>query len=143
MLSDFQAYPIGHYIVSTQEIERATGLVGKQLSKAGLRLAQTLNAALSPDLSTPIVSTPDFNLRGGRELALGVCSVCHMVKGDPTPTIYTDAPDFHNIANTRDMSPVVLQEFLFGPHPTMPSLHLSPDEANDVIGFIMSLRTRP
>lgn len=37
-------------------------------------------------------------------------------------------------------SPVVLREFLFGTHPTMPYLVLSEKEVRDVIDYIMSLQ---
>jgi hypothetical protein len=38
---------------------------------------------------------------------------------------------------------VALHEFLFGTHPTMPNMHLSEPQADNLIAFILKLRKAP
>ena len=47
------------------------------------------------------------------------------------------------ISKTSGISQDALREFLFGPHPTMPNMHLSQTQADDVIAYILSLRNGP
>jgi len=136
------------YVVSVKELDRAKDIVGRQLSKAGFRLAHLLNVALTPNTGSPgakIPQTPSSaRIRAGLKLAESKCQVCHVVKQDAwKEQRSTIAPDFVTVANIRDMSPVVLREFLPGPHPIMPNMALTTREIEDVITFIMSLRTRP
>lgn len=83
------------------------------------------------------------NPRAGRVFALQTCTPCHVVSSrQSAPRRFADAPDFQAIANTKGTTAMSLQVFLFAPHPTMPNLILSPDEASNVIAYILSLRDR-
>ena len=140
MLGDFSPMD-GAYIISPAELEKAKGIIERQVAKAGFRLAQVLNTALGAPAKPAPASKPKLNVVAGRTLAERRCAVCHVVAADPTTvSMGTTAPDFAAIANVRGMSPVVLREFLFGTHPTMPYLVLSEKEAHDVIDYIMSLQ---
>lgn len=86
----------------------------------------------------------------GRDLALMVCSPCHIVtphqdaspifNGPPKP------PSFHDIANRPGTSAETLDHFLTTTHSTvtlpihMPDPELMPDQRQAVIGFILSLK---
>jgi hypothetical protein len=50
------------------------------------------------------------------------------------------APDFQAIANTPGMTATALRAFLQTPHPKMPNLILTPEQSDDVIAFLLSLR---
>ena len=81
--------------------------------------------------------------RAGEELALQVCTACHVVAPDQRePRHYQGAPDFVAIANGRAVTATSLAAFLRTPHPSMPNLILSSDEMRDVIAYILSLRGR-
>lgn len=141
MLSAFEGT---HFAVSPAELERGKTIIAKQLSKAGFRLARLLNDVLSPQPAVAEKPVSRQVAQAGRALAERRCRVCHVIDRSPLESGFpTTAPDFAAVANTRDMSPAVLEEFLPGPHPTMPNLALSAKEWTDVIGYIMSLRTRP
>jgi len=117
-----------------------------QLSRAGVRLAYVLNSALAP-ASLPKSAEPTVaagDPEAGHAFALATCSVCHVVSPDQvSPREFTTAPDFQSIANTNGISGVALHEFLFGTHPTMPNMHLSEPQADNLIAFILKLRKTP
>ena len=79
--------------------------------------------------------------RAGRNFAFDNCRPCHVVAPDQSSAVrFADAPDFHAIANAPVTTPMGLIVWLTNPHPTMPTLVLSPQEARDVITYILSLR---
>jgi mono/diheme cytochrome c family protein len=140
MLGDYSSMDSA-YNISSAELEKAKGIVERQVAKAGFRLAQVLNTALGAPAKPVPATKAKANVVAGRAFAERRCAVCHVIAADPTTaSLGTTAPDFTAIANIRGMSPVVLREFLFGPHPTMPYLVLSERQANDVIDYIMSLQ---
>lgn len=80
--------------------------------------------------------------RRGRDFAFDNCRPCHVVGPDQrSPTRFSIAPDFQSVANMPSTTPLSLIVWLTNPHPTMPSLILTPQEASDVIAYIESLRT--
>jgi mono/diheme cytochrome c family protein len=79
----------------------------------------------------------------GRRFALENCRPCHVVARDQSsPVRFADAPAFAAIANAAATTPTGLNVWLTNPHPSMPSLVLTPAESADVIAYIMSLRDR-
>lgn len=79
----------------------------------------------------------------GRAFALQTCTPCHLVAPDQlSPPRFAKAPSFDAIANTLAMTASALHAFLASPHPTMPNLILSPQETDDVVAYILSLRHR-
>ena len=145
MLGDYDNQ--GNSKLQDSDIDRGIQIVALQLSRAGVRLAHLLNEALVPASSQ---ASAQKNVRtgdpaAGRRFALAACNVCHVVSPQqviaPSSGLdVTSAPDFEAIAKTRGMSDVALREFLFGPHPTMPNMHLSQTQANNIIAYILSLQ---
>lgn len=87
------------------------------------------------------LALPSGDPETGRAFALEACSVCHLVApGQRTPPRIARAVSFRAIANTEGMNGMKLQTILSTPHPVMPNLILSPEEAADVIAYILSLR---
>jgi cytochrome c len=79
--------------------------------------------------------------RAGQALAEQVCAACHAIGKDTiSDRSLPQAPAFVTLANMPEMNAVSLSAFLITPHPTMPNLMLSSEEASDVIAYIMSLR---
>jgi hypothetical protein len=52
------------------------------------------------------------------------------------------APNFTDLATTLGMTDRALRVWLRSSHPTMPNIVLTDNERDDVIAYIMSLRTR-
>ena len=81
------------------------------------------------------------NPPAGHDFALGTCTPCHVVAPDQkSPVRFADAPDFRAIARAPGTTQIGLNIWLTNPHPTMPKLVLDPQEAADVIAYILSLR---
>jgi mono/diheme cytochrome c family protein len=87
---------------------------------------------------------PPGNASRGRDFAFDNCRPCHVVApNQASATRFSNAPDFHAVANMPSTTQLSLVVWLTNPHPTMPSLVLSPQEAADVIAYIQSMRDRP
>lgn len=77
----------------------------------------------------------------GRVLAEQRCSHCHGVKrGEKSPA--ADAPSFTDVAAEPSISEYMLRVFLQTPHPTMPNLIIKPDEIDDIVSYIGSLKPK-
>jgi cytochrome c len=80
--------------------------------------------------------------RVGRSFALDNCRPCHVVARDQaSPIRFANAPNFQDIAARPKTTPFSLSVWLTNPHPTMPTLQLTPEEASNVIAYILSLRS--
>ena len=88
------------------------------------------------------MALPSGNIEAGRAFALQACSICHVVAPNQlTPPRISNAVPFRAIANARGMNGMKLQAILTTPHAVMPNLILTPEEAADVIAYILSLRS--
>lgn len=89
------------------------------------------------------LALPSGNPEKGRAFALEACSVCHVVApGQRVSPRIANAVPFQRVANTEGMNGMKLQAILSTPHRVMPNLILTPEEAADVIAYILSLRQR-
>ncbi|TNC63756.1 cytochrome c [Rubellimicrobium roseum] len=86
----------------------------------------------------------------GRELAGALCRDCH-VSPPGADASEREAPGrlpfpegvplpFEDIANTAGVTEPALLAWLFTSHPTMPDIVVSPQEARDLVAYILSLR---
>jgi mono/diheme cytochrome c family protein len=78
----------------------------------------------------------------GAAYAKQVCAKCHAIDRtelSPEPT----APPFKDVANTPGMTATALAVWLTTSHPTMPNIVLDPQELDNVIAFIVSLKNKP
>ncbi len=74
----------------------------------------------------------------GEALAEQWCSSCHLIGTDGTAGADV-APAFAGVAER--MSEGALRAWLADPHPPMPKINLTTREIEDVIAYIVSLRT--
>ena len=75
----------------------------------------------------------------GGAYAQTVCAQCHTINGaepSPEPT----APPFEVVANTPGMMGTALAVWLTTSHPTMPNIVLEPQDLDNVIAFILTLK---
>jgi mono/diheme cytochrome c family protein len=75
----------------------------------------------------------------GEKLARRWCAACHVVAPDQ-PRGSTEAPPFATIARMPDFSRDKLAFFLLEPHPKMPSMGLSRQEAANLADYISKLK---
>jgi mono/diheme cytochrome c family protein len=101
-----------------------------------LLIAVTL---LAPGL--PAAAVELGNVAAGLEYAQKVCSECHAVDKDDTAMVIPEVPSFQEVADTTGMTPRALVVWLTTSHPNMPDLIIPPDDMDNVVAYIMSLRT--
>src|ERR1022692_3758282 len=80
------------------------------------------------------------DLQKGRALAQQVCSECHAVGTADSRSPNVLAPGFEAVAATPGMTGAALNAFLHTSHRAMPNLELTPDQANGIIAYILSLK---
>jgi mono/diheme cytochrome c family protein len=91
---------------------------------------------------TSQVSAQEFgNVKKGAALAQVSCAQCHATRAGQYRSPNPMAPNFSSIATTLGMTDRALRVWLQSSHPTMPNLVLTNDERDDVVAYIMSLRT--
>jgi mono/diheme cytochrome c family protein len=74
----------------------------------------------------------------GEKLATRWCAGCHVVGADQTRGA-DNVPPFATIARTPGFNAESIAQFLMDPHPKMPDMQLSRDEARDLGAYIASL----
>lgn len=77
----------------------------------------------------------------GSLLARSVCAQCHGVRAGELRSPNPMAPNFTSIATTLGMTDRALRVWLQSSHPTMPNIILTNNERDDVVAYIMSLRS--
>lgn len=76
----------------------------------------------------------------GHAYAQKFCADCHPVEKDEN-VLFGDVPSFQEVADSEGMSPRALAVWLRTSHPNMPDFIIPPDDIDNIIAYIMSLRT--
>ena len=105
-------------------------------SRISILAVATIMTALS--MASPATADP----LPGKHMALQWCSECHAVAENDT-SANPKAPPFPKLAAQPSITEYSLRVLLRTPHETMPNLILKPDEADELISYIMSLKSRP
>jgi mono/diheme cytochrome c family protein len=77
----------------------------------------------------------------GLTLARRLCGDCHAIERGRTTSPNAEAPPFQAVADTRGMSVGALKVFFQTPHRMMPNLMLERADADDIIDYILSLKS--
>ena len=75
----------------------------------------------------------------GRILAEEACSQCHGV-GPNQSSANPKAPSFSAIAAEPSITEYSVRVFLRTPHATMPNLMIKPDDIDDIVSYLLSLK---
>ena len=92
--------------------------------------------AIFVTLSTALAAPADPT--NGERLAKQWCAACHIVSADQTRGA-DNVPAFAAIARMPGFTAQNIGQFLLDPHPKMPDMQLSRDEAKDLGAYIASL----
>ncbi len=76
----------------------------------------------------------------GRAYADKVCAECHLVTPEVGLSPMPGVKSFKEIANRPGMSAMALGAWMQSEHESMPHIVPAPDELNDVIAYIVSLK---
>jgi len=87
-----------------------------------------------------ITLTSDSATRGHR-LAEAWCKQCHAI-GKTTARAATAAMAFTEIASQPSTTALSLKVFLRTSHPSMPNIVIGPDESDDLVNYILTLKRR-
>jgi mono/diheme cytochrome c family protein len=111
-----------------------------------------LAAAGSPALAAPSVQPPKATtIAAGHTIAVDVCSACHVVadKQPYDPLLQQKTPSFREVANDPKSNAASLRRFITTTHwdektipMTMPRQMLTGGETDQVVAYILSLKTR-
>ena len=98
-------------------------------------LAVALSTMLAPAASN------SADLVAGQLLTDKWWAQCHGVRaGRLGPNL--SAPTFPELASEPSITEYSLRALLRAPHKTMPQITLTPDEMEDIVGYVMSLKPR-
>jgi mono/diheme cytochrome c family protein len=88
-----------------------------------------------------LASLPAFgaDAQNGAVLARRWCASCHIVASDQRQSA-SEATPFREIATKANFDAAKLAFFLLNPHPVMPNMGLSRNEAADLAAYIASFK---
>ena len=102
-----------------------------------IRMHGASGQAASDQAASGLIA-PD-RVESGRHYAMAWCTECHSVQPE-TDRTGKFAPDFTAVAKMRSTTARSLYVFLHSTHKIMPDFILKPDEARDIVAYILSLR---
>src|SRR4051812_11313803 len=111
-----------------------------------MRLMIVAAVVVAPSIALAQQAQPAGDPARGHTLASGVCATCHSIEaGAPVvgPSPNGQAPTFAAVARTPGMTQTALSAFIFTPHHLMPDLVIPPEDARDLIAYILSLKPVP
>lgn len=108
-----------------------------------MRLSVLLLGVVSTALTPHAVGQTIGDAFRGKALAAQFCSECHNTLDNDERSPDPKATSFPVIANTWGMTAMALGVWMQTGHPTMPNIRLKPETTDDIIAYILSLRTRP
>jgi cytochrome c len=85
---------------------------------------------------------PSGGASDGHRLAEAWCKDCHAIEATTAGTTgaANAAPPFTAIANQPSTTELSLKVFLRSSHRSMPNLVITPDQADDLVNYILSLK---
>ena len=116
------------------------GQSGLEMNAFLLRAVCLAASVLAPLASGGPASAQPVNgsASAGRRTAAALCMQCHSIRGR---TNGARAPSFEEVANLSSTTPLSLKVFLRSNHNRMPDLIIPESDTDDLIAFILSLRS--
>jgi hypothetical protein len=105
--------------------------------------AAVIAICLSVVSNDALVQTAEPSATRGHELAVRLCSSCHVVDDAGTAAVPAGIGTFRGIANSPGQSADRISNVLILPHLPMPDNQLTRHEIQDILAYLESLRTNP
>ena len=89
--------------------------------------------------AAPVAAQEAGNPQEGAAYVQHYCAKCHAIADEdasPEPT----APRFKDVANTSGTTATALTVWLRTSHPTMPNIILAPNDIDNVVAYVLSLK---
>ena len=86
------------------------------------------------------------NAAVGARIVQQLCTECHQIEARQGHSSNDDEEDepssFMDVANDSTTTPLSLRIFFRSNHENMPNLHISQDQADDLVAYILSLKRK-
>ena len=105
---------------------------------SGIAFGLALVALLALDGPVPAQDRTDVSR--GHALARLWCRDCHGVEPGEKTGPYETPPSFQSFAGNPEITEVALKAYLQTTHPLMPQVKLKPDEIDEIVAYILSLK---
>jgi mono/diheme cytochrome c family protein len=100
-------------------------------------------------LASPACAQAPDLVAAGRDFASRVCGACHVVtpQSDELPVLTPPAPSLAELAQRPSLTEAALRQFLgsghrgMGSHEAMPDPRLADYQIDEIVAFMMSLKT--
>ena len=79
------------------------------------------------------------SIAAGHRLAEAWCKTCHAIEAGGS-LVPHPGPDFVAVANAPSTTELGLKVFLRTSHPSMPNIVLTPEQADNLVTYILSLK---
>jgi mono/diheme cytochrome c family protein len=93
-------------------------------------------------IAAPVLSQELGSAKQGQTLAETVCAECHAVTRGAIRSPFDHAPPFEAIAQMPGMTPMAIRVWLRSAHREMPNIMLQPEEIDNVIAYLQTLKAR-
>jgi mono/diheme cytochrome c family protein len=137
--------PLSRGIAAPHDEMPKFALSGPQIDTI-IAYINSLSAAKGPALQTKgpmLTDAMDIaDARKGLRYAQKACAACHNVSESSAPSPNSKAPPFKLVANLPGASLAGLTEWSRTPHSSMPNLIVEPNDMDDVIAYILTLKDR-
>jgi cytochrome c len=107
--------------------------------KTGLLISSVVLVARLATSSAMAQQTDQSN--AGHALAIQICTQCHAVDKQSGHSPAIAAPRFEDVANSPGMTAAALKAFFQTSHRTMPNVILTSDQMDELIAYILSLKS--
>jgi len=105
------------------------------------RVAICISLAVASSIMLRPAASGSADLVAGETLADKWCAQCHSVRGNQlSPN--RSAPTFPELAAEPSITEYSLRALLQSPHETMPQIKFTPDQLDDLVGYILSSKPR-
>jgi mono/diheme cytochrome c family protein len=105
------------------------------------RTAIRISSATAMSIMVAPAASSAADLAAGELLAEKWCAECHAVRADRlSPNLA--APTFPELAAEPSITEYSLRALLRSPHETMPHITFTPEQMDDIVEYIMSLKPR-
>lgn len=94
--------------------------------------------------AAPVNAAPTPALAHGRTLVATYCSRCHAIdRTGASP--FSEAPPFRTLSHKYPVDSIAeaLSEGISVGHPAMPEFQFSPNDVEDVVGYLQSIQDQP
>jgi mono/diheme cytochrome c family protein len=137
--------PLSRGIAAPHDEMPKFALSGPQIDNI-IAYINSLSAAKGPAQRTKSPVLTDAmdigDARRGLSYAQKVCAACHNVSESGAASPNSTAPPFKQVANLPGASLAGLTEWSRTPHSSMPNLIVEPNDMDDVIAYILTLKDR-